>query len=146
MSPQMLALGLTVDSLDDTHAKIRIPSWLPNRDEHGFVQASALLAAAEFASRVIWYRHLNPELVEMSLNGTQASFLKSTSHACFCSCELKEEDRESILRQINAGKTMKFDSETVTKDEKGQQISNQVFNWTLRPLRPVALSGGSHGG
>ncbi len=136
-----MALGLNVKALSDINVEVEVP-LTPLNSESGQMRPSALIAAGEFASRVLWQRHLTPGLEELTLKSVHCRFLKPALSSIRARAEILEPERERILRKIRAGEEAEYEMPVVFIDSKDQQVTNLNCIWGLKPLRPVALGAG----
>jgi hypothetical protein len=141
-APLTVALGLKVRSLNDLHSEIEVPLNRFTRNESGEIQSSVILAAGEFASKVLWQRHLNPDLEVMRLDSIHCRFLRPALTAAKARTELAEPEREKILRRLKSGEEADCEMSVVFVDHKDQQVAALNCVWRLRPQRRLALGQG----
>jgi hypothetical protein len=141
-APFSLVMGFKIKVLDDISVEIEVPCTRQNRNEWGQLQASVLLAAVEFASLMLWKRHLNPALDEIRLDSLQSQFLKPAYTTAHVRASLSEIEREKVLRKMRAGEEVTSELSAVITDEKDQTLASVNGMWGLRTLRPLALGQG----
>jgi len=141
-SPFIIALGLKIQNLTNETVEVQVPSTLQNRNEWGELHSSVLISAAQFASQIIWKRHIRPQFEEMTLTDLQSHFVsrpsKSKAHV---RAKLAETEREAVLRKLKVGELVTHEMALVITDDKDQILANINCTWSFRPVRPVALQG-----
>ncbi|MDZ4676006.1 MAG: DUF4442 domain-containing protein [Oligoflexia bacterium] len=138
-APLTLVMGFKVKLLTDTSVEVEIPYGRQNRNEVGQLQSSVLIAAAEYASNMLWKRHLNPELDQVRLEALQSQFFKPAFSAVRVRASLGEIEREKVLRKIRSGEEVTCELSVVVTDEKDQTVASVNGHWILKTLRPLAL-------
>ena len=141
-SPFIIALALKVQNLTDETVEVQIPNTLQNRNELGELHSSVMISAAQFASQIIWKRHIRPQLEEMSLTELQSHFaLRPSKSKAFVRAKLAETEREAVLRKLKIGETVSHEMTVVVTDDKDQILANINCTWRFKPMRPVTVKG-----
>jgi hypothetical protein len=130
--PFTVALGLKVNLVSDGEVEVEIP-FDPES------QSTALLFAGEFAAKMIWQRHLRPNLDELKLSSIHGRFLKPVKSAVRVRTQLPEMERERVLRKLRLGESQEFDMGLIYIDNNDQQVASVNVIWSLRPTNPMAL-------
>jgi len=145
-APFALALGLKVSLLSDLNVELEIPLTRLNRSESGLMRPSVLVAAGEWASRLLWRRHLVPQAGEQGesliLESMQCRFLKPVSAGVKVRAQLEEREREPMLRKIRSGSEAEHELPVIFFDENDQQIASFTGVWRIRPEGPKVLHEG----
>jgi acyl-coenzyme A thioesterase PaaI-like protein len=138
-----VSLGLQLLELSDNRVAIRVPYARQNRDEYGALVGSAILTAAEQASRLLWVRHLDAGSDRLRLAGVQAQFVRPAESAVHVSGSLSTVERDVVLRELRLGRETSHEMAVSVVDQKDQLVAQLNLNWMIKPMRPVALP---HGG
>ena len=128
-SPFSLALGLKISHFTDTEVEVQVPP-------------SVALAGAEFASRILWQRHLKSGVTSLFLNSIKAEFLKEPLTTLVARAELTEDERENILRKLNNGQTVIHEMPVTLIDNKRQNLGLVNCTWRFKLLKPLSIQGG----
>lgn len=102
------------------------------------------MMAAEWATKVLWQRHLNPDLESLFLKRINSDFLISTKLAVRLRAELKELEREELLRRLRAGQEVDQEMVVTATDSSGKTVATLKYDWSVRPLFQNLLKGGGN--
>jgi hypothetical protein len=141
-SPMSLALGFRVHHLTDLNSEVILSGNRLNQETAGVLKAAVILAAAEFASKVLWARHLDPQFDQLQLASIHGRFLKPAIAPLTLRTEMKEVDRERLFRKLRLGEPVEFEMPIIVLDSQDQQVASVSCIWNLKTLRPAVLSEG----
>jgi hypothetical protein len=141
-SPFVLALGFKIRHLAHSDVEVYIPSSIQNKNSRGAIQASVLLAGAEFASQSLWLRHIKIESESMFLLGIKADFQHDCRQGVSLKAELLEEEREAILRKLHNGQKVTHEMVISITDLKNQNLGHINCIWSFELISTLALKGG----
>jgi acyl-coenzyme A thioesterase PaaI-like protein len=141
-SPFNLAFGFKINHLSDQDVEVEIPFSIQNKNEQGALHTTVMLAAADYASRSLWLRHLKPEIESFSLESVRGDFLKEAFSKVSARAQLIEKDREIVLRKVRAGESTYFEMIISLTDLKKQNIGLVVCTWKVKLRGPLAIQGG----
>lgn len=136
-APFILALGLKIENLTDNTVEIRIPFAPQNKNEEGNLHPAALITASQFASQVLWRRHVTNKLETMTLIGLNSDFHKVGRTRAFIRAALDETEREEILRKMKSGESPSHEMVVVIVDDKNQSLGQINCTWEFKQLRPL---------
>jgi hypothetical protein len=141
-SPLSLLMGLKVQVLTDASAEVNIPFGVQNRGAGEQMEPLVLINAGEWVSKLIWQRHLNPDLEEFTLLSIEFQAQRQAKSAARARVRLDEAERERVLREIRTGQTTDTEMSVVFVDDKEQTLANMKTVWRIKSLRRQELGPG----
>jgi hypothetical protein len=138
--PLVVALGIKVNRLSDLDVEIQIGLNKFTKNELGQMHPSVLLAAGEFASKLLWRRHIRENLEVISLNAIHGRFFKPCISVVKVRTELPEMERERALRKARSGEKVEFEMSLIYLDKKEQHVASVNCIWSINPLKTQSLS------
>ena len=140
-APFSLALGLKVNTLTDLEVEVALPATRQNRNEAGFLSASALIAAGELAGRLLWHRHLQTRTEELNLDGLELQNLRPVDSRVHARASWVEAEREQIMRTARMGERTTYDMNILFTDARDQAVGELILKWSLTPKQLVLGAG-----
>jgi len=136
-------MGFKVLNLSDCTVEIAVPFSRFNRSEAGDLRTSSVIAGGEFGSQLLLRRHVGvSSSAEMTLQSLQCQFQRPAVSEVRLRAELREGEREKVLRKIRLGEQIDYEMPVVCMDSRDQSVADLTFIWRLKSLDTVALSQG----
>jgi hypothetical protein len=129
--PFLLAMGLSVERVEEDLVEVWLPDWWRNRGEEGVVHNGAIASLGEFAVRKYWDHHLtsfHSRAEAVNLQFRRLGVVKGALRGTFY---LATSERESFFQKLRANQSATINCETNIYDKDGRLVAQVEMQWQM---------------
>ena len=130
-TPFTIAMGMTIEQLDDSGAWVALPDWARNRGADGAVHPAAIAALIQFAASTYWSRHVDSRFGALSLRRFEARHAGPVRGALRAHVALADDARESALLRLRSEGRAEVTCSARAFDASGRLVAEADITWEL---------------
>ncbi len=132
--PSAFICGVRVKQIDDTICKVTVKHRWMNQNPFNSMYFAVQAMAAELSTGALVMNHIqkSDKKVSMLVSSNKANFTKKATGRITFECKDGNLAEKTIQEAIASGEGQTFWMKSIGTNEKGEQVSEMDFEWSVR--------------